>query len=121
MKRILAVDDDQSMTDLYRALLTDAGYEVLTAPEAVAASQALASFKPDLVILDAEMPGGGGEKVFESGGGLLKSGLPLIFVTGLPERVEKLALKFPNVGVMAKPVKAEELLSVIAELIGPGA
>lgn len=121
MKRILAVDDDKCMTDLYRALLSDAGYEVLTVPEASAASAALASFRPDLVILDAEMPGGGGEKVFETGDGLFRNGLPLIFVTGLPERVEQFAMRFPNVGVMRKPVMTEELLSVITELIGPGA
>ena len=37
MKKILAADDDQAMVDYYKALLSEAGYEVLAAADATAA------------------------------------------------------------------------------------
>lgn len=119
MARILAVDDEASMTDFYSALLTEAGYEVKTAPDADAAMELYYDFKPELIILDAQMPAGGGEKVFRIARTLLGSETPVIFVTGLPERVIDFALAQSNVRVFQKPVKNEELLDAVAEFLGP--
>ena len=55
-KRILVVDDDQEILELTSAVLRDGGYAVLTADngsEGVAAAQAE---KPDLILLDINMP-----------------------------------------------------------------
>ena len=120
MKRILAVDDDNTMTEYYKALLEEAGYQVRTAEDATSAVMVFRDFNPDLIILDVEMPSGGGERVFEITREICKGGFPVIFVTGLPDRVEKLVLKFPNVGIMQKPVKSKELLGVVSGLLGEG-
>ena len=118
MSKILAVDDDNLMTDFYSAFFEEAGYEVSTAPDATAALVKFREFKPDLVILDAEMPAGGGERVFEIARTVLGSGIPVLFVTGLPERVINFAITQPRVRVFKKPVKSDELLSAVKELLG---
>lgn len=116
MALILAVDDDVAMTDFYRALFEEAGYTVKTAPDATSALILLRQISPDLIVLDAEMPAGGGEKVFEIARDVLGRGVPVIFVTGMPERVSRFALTKTKVRVFSKPVKADELLSTVAEM-----
>lgn len=117
MRRILAVDDDVAMTEYYRALFLEAGYEVWTAPEATAAVMLFREWKPHLVVLDAEMPAGGGEKVFEITREIRQSGVPVIFVTGLPERVDRYLLSHGKVRVFKKPVSSEALLSCVTEML----
>lgn len=119
MNKILAVDDDNLMTEFYAGLFSEAGYEVKTAPDAVAAMEMYYDFKPDLIVLDAEMPGGGGERVFGIARTLLKSGIPVIFVTGMPERVIDFALTQGNIRVFKKPVKSAELLTAVEGMIKP--
>lgn len=118
MARILAVDDDASMEAYYLALFSEAGFEVKTAPDAAAAMDLYYDFKPDLIVLDAEMPAGGGERVFGIARTVLGSEVPVIFVTGLPERVIAFALTQTKVRVFSKPVKSEELLAAVTELLG---
>jgi DNA-binding response OmpR family regulator len=116
-KKILAADDDQAMTEYYKALLSDAGYEVLTAADATAALIQYRDRKPDLVVLDMEMPGGGGEQVFDVTREVLKAGVPVIFVTGMPERAANFVKSYPKVRVFRKPVKSEELLACVASFL----
>jgi DNA-binding response OmpR family regulator len=64
--RILVVDDDESVrSGLARALAHQSSFEVETAADAFEAGYRLASFKPDVVLLDVVMPGMGGFDVCE--------------------------------------------------------
>jgi len=54
--RILVVDDDRDLRELLAAVLTSAGYEVLTAENGAAALSVLRTVLPDLIILDLMMP-----------------------------------------------------------------
>lgn len=56
MKKILLVDDDALVLELYRKKLVQGGFEVRTALDGLAAIQALGSFTPDFVVLDLMMP-----------------------------------------------------------------
>lgn len=56
MKKILLVDDDALVTELYRKKLVEGGFEVRTALDGVDAIKQLAGFAPDLVVLDLMMP-----------------------------------------------------------------
>lgn len=57
MKKILLVDDEESIHLLYRDELEEAGYEVHSALSGDEALNTLEIISPDLVILDINMPG----------------------------------------------------------------
>lgn len=56
MKKILLVDDDALVLELYRKKLAQGGFEVCTALDGLEAIKALGSFTPDFVVLDLMMP-----------------------------------------------------------------
>ncbi len=57
MKKILVVDDEEHIRELYRDELVEQGFEVDQAEDGFKALEKLTSFKPDLVTLDVKMPG----------------------------------------------------------------
>ena len=57
MKKILLVDDEDSIHLLYREELEEEGYEVHSALSGEEALDKLKIIQPDLVILDINMPG----------------------------------------------------------------
>src|SRR3989338_7055679 len=57
-KRVLIVDDDQSMVDaIYRILKKEKIYDLEIAYDGFEAGRKFFGFKPDLIILDIRMPG----------------------------------------------------------------
>jgi len=64
MARILLIDDDTSLREVVRYILTDAGHEVLPAADG-AEGLALLAKDPDLVISDIRMPGMDGMEVLK--------------------------------------------------------
>ena len=57
MKKILLVDDEESIHLLYREELEEEGYEVHSALSGEEALEKINIISPDLVILDINMPG----------------------------------------------------------------
>ena len=55
-KKILIVEDEESLLKLESILLTSRGYEVKGVADGRAALDALAAMKPDLVLLDIMLP-----------------------------------------------------------------
>lgn len=55
-KKILLVEDEETLRFLYREELQEEGYEVVTAKNGKEALHQLKKGKPDLVILDIAMP-----------------------------------------------------------------
>jgi two-component system KDP operon response regulator KdpE len=58
--RILVVDDEPQIRRIMRTTLTGAGYEIDDAKTGEEALEKLRTFRPDLVLLDINMPGMGG-------------------------------------------------------------
>lgn len=56
MKRILIVDDEESIRFLYKEELEEDGFEVELAENGKEALEKLPLFKPDLITLDIKMP-----------------------------------------------------------------
>ena len=56
MKKILVVEDDESLRFLYHDELTETGYEVILAANGKEALKRVVEAKPDLIILDIIMP-----------------------------------------------------------------
>lgn len=63
MKKLLLVDDEESIQFLYREEFSDEGYEVISALNGDDALEEFRSNRPDLVILDIQMPGINGIEV----------------------------------------------------------
>ncbi len=61
--KILVADDDQDLLSLLRFSLNQAGYEVVAANDGTSAIQAFATERPDLALLDVNMPGANGLQV----------------------------------------------------------
>ena len=78
--RLLVVDDEESLADLLVEALSFQGYEVSSAASGTAALASIEAVRPDLVILDVNMPGLDGFAVAER---LRSSGdqTPIIFLT----------------------------------------
>jgi DNA-binding response OmpR family regulator len=65
MKRILVVDDEEGIRQLYQEELEEEGYAVELAEKGEEALEKISRTKPDAVILDLKMPGMGGLEVLE--------------------------------------------------------
>jgi excisionase family DNA binding protein len=109
---ILIVDDDENIVELIRTFLLRQGtYEVASANDGITALIEVGRFKPDLLILDTEIPGVDGIQVC----GRIKSDptnkTAIIVVSGNPE-YEKRSLR---AGADAFVVKPLDLRSLHAE------
>lgn len=56
-KKILVVDDEQGILDLFKRVLSKEGYKVITSLSGLGALEKAKKEKPNLVILDIRMPG----------------------------------------------------------------
>ena len=113
---VLIVDDVPDNLSVLHDALDEAGYTVLVATNGESALQRAAQALPDVVLLDAVMPGMDGFEVARR----LKSDpatapIPIIFMTGLTE-TEHVVAAFAAGGVdyVTKPIRAQEVLARIA-------
>ena len=117
--RILVVEDNALNMQLVRDILEFHGHSV---DEATSVEEGALKFKmtpPDLVLLDIQIPGGGGEsllrRIREDPAG---ARLPVIAVTASAMQGDKerlLAAGFD--GYMSKPIDTREFSTVIARLL----
>jgi putative two-component system response regulator len=117
--RILVADDNSTNRQLYRELLSGAGYEVETAEGGEAALTRYRKAKPDLMILDIRMPDLGGQEVCR----IIKADegsayLPVVLVTAYEERGLRLrALDCNADELLLAPVNRLELLARVRSLL----
>jgi len=108
---VLVVDDDESMRALLQKQMELDGYRVVAVDNGPGALAEAAAEPPDVVLLDALMPGMDGFQVAET----LKSSertrtVPIIMVTGLEDQDSKLrALKAGVQEFLTKPVDRSEV------------
>jgi DNA-binding response OmpR family regulator/DNA-binding CsgD family transcriptional regulator len=110
---VLIVDDVPDNLSLLHDALDEAGYTVLVATNGESALQRAVQTVPDIVLLDAVMPGMDGFEVARR----LKAQpdtahIPIIFMTGLTE-TEHVVAAFAAGGVdyVTKPIRPQEVLA----------
>jgi len=118
--KILVLDDDESMRELVRLHLTNAGYDVQLAEDAVVAGHLVLRDPPDLIIADVEMPYMDGFQFVEA----LKSdpavsAIPVIFLTVVAHG-ESRSKQIGAVGYLNKPVVVDRLLAMVAKHVPGG-
>ncbi|MDP3618446.1 MAG: response regulator transcription factor [Ramlibacter sp.] len=110
---VLIVDDVPDNLSVLHDALDESGYTVLVATSGEAALQRVLQVVPDIVLLDAMMPGMDGFEVARR----LKSSaatahIPIIFMTGLTETEYLVAaLESGGVDYVTKPIKPKEVLA----------
>ena len=111
--KILVVDDEQDVLKALKVRLKANGYNVVLACDSVQAFTVANQEKPDLIILDVMIPGGGGFVVAER---LKQSAvthhIPIIFLTGISGGEER-AYRIGASGYLMKPYHPDELLETI--------
>ena len=87
MKRVLLVDDDNTVLLGIGVRLKSMGYTVYTAKDAVSAVSAVVKNNPDVVVLDVSLPAGDGFLVADRLQNLVASAAtPIIFITDIGRR-----------------------------------
>ena len=112
---VLIVDDVTDNLALLHDALDAAGYTVLVATTAASALQRAAQAEPDIVLLDAVMPGMDDFEVARQ----LKAGpdtahIPVVFMTGLTDTEHVLAaFEAGGVDYVTKPIRPAEVIARI--------
>jgi len=110
---VLTVDDSIANLALASAVLQEAGYEVLLAKEGKSALEITKEKKPDLILLDIEMPGWNGYETCEH----IKAdpelaAIPILFLSTLTRAKDKLrAFEAGGIDYINKPFEEKELLA----------
>ncbi len=118
-KRILIVDDEESIVKLVKMYLEHHDYEVITANDGQVGLEKAKTEKPDLIVLDLMLPKIDGYKVC----GLLKrdaryAKTPVIMFTAkAQEKDVKLGEEVGADAYITKPFEPEILLAKINELL----
>ena len=114
-KTILLVEDDVDLSDCIVAALEEATpYHVLLASNAVEALKIISSLKPDLFLLDYQLPSMDGLELYERLHQTKElENIPTLFLTAYPF---SLAIRGRKVISLKKPFEFNELLRVIHEL-----
>ena len=113
---VLIVDDVPDNLAVLHDALDEAGYTVLVATDGASALQRAAQADPDIVLLDAVMPGMDGFEVARR----LKAGpetahIPIVFMTGLTDTEHVLAaFEAGGVDYVTKPIRPPEVLARMA-------
>jgi twitching motility two-component system response regulator PilH len=118
MAKILVIDDDPMMLELYREILTQAGHEVVIAENGTH-GLARSERQPELIVVDLMMPNlNGYEFVKQLRATDGHRTTPVIAVSGLS--TGQWALRSGADRFLGKPFRSHELIAVIDELLGGG-
>ncbi|WP_426152949.1 response regulator [Pseudomonas sp. DC3000-4b1] len=113
---VLIVDDEPQNLALLHGALDDAGYRVLVAMDGAGALQRLEKRHPDLILLDALMPGLDGFQTCRA----IKADdafadIPVLFMTALTESNHVIeGFSAGAVDYVTKPIDCQELLARVA-------
>jgi len=120
-KSILIIDDDTSFGRVVSTHLAGHGYEVSLALEGVSGLKQAFQKRPDLVLLNLILPGGGGESVLANLRKSPESGaMPVFVMSSLlsSKKLEEKARELGAQGFISKPIDPEDLLYIIESVIG---
>ncbi|MCR4999131.1 MAG: response regulator [Lachnospiraceae bacterium] len=120
--RVMVVDDDAGTLRNIKSLL-DGAYVVSVANSGKKCLDLLDQEKPDVILLDYEMPMMNGPETMERiRGRAAYKNTPIIFLTGVNERAQiAKALSMRPAGYLLKPVDQNKLLMTILDALNASA
>ena len=115
-RKILVVDDEPQVCELIKAYLEKDGYEVILAGDGKSAVEKARSHKPDLIVLDLNLPVMDGIEVFRTIRAI--SDIPVIMVTARDDEVDKIVgLQLGADDYVTKPFSPRELAARVAAVL----
>jgi DNA-binding response OmpR family regulator len=115
-RKILVVDDEPKVCDLIKAYLENDGYEVMLAGDGKTAVDKARALKPDLIVLDLNLPVIDGIEVFRTVRAV--SDIPVIMVTARDDEVDKIVgLQLGADDYVTKPFSPRELAARVAAVL----
>jgi len=119
-KKILIIDDERVSQLTIAARLRSDGYSVVSAGDAVMATAITKAEKPDLILLDVNLPGGDGFTVMKRIASISSIALiPIIIITaGDSPDTQKRAFESGAVAFFQKPVNFDKLTEAIQKVLG---
>ena len=120
--RVLLIEDEPNIAEAIRFILGRHGWEVFVQTDGRDGLAAVASLRPDLVILDLMLPGLGGMEIL----GLMRAdpateGLPVMMLTAKGQGRDREAATRAGVSAfMTKPFANADMVAAVRALLGPG-
>ncbi len=117
--QILIVDDNPANRDIFQTRLAAQGYEILTASDGEEALAVAREKRPDLILMDIQLPGIDGYEATR----LIKAKpalrhIPIIVVTSYALSGDDVKAKEAGCDAyLAKPFRPRELLAMVRELV----
>ena len=115
MKKILVVDDEENIRNLYKAELSDEGYNVITAEDEEDALDMLKKESPDLITLDIKLKKSNGVELLRKIKEINKK-LPIIMCTAYDEYKQDFGV-WASDAYVVKSADLTELKKIIKELL----
>ena len=114
--RVLIVDDEPRIAEVLRVYLEREGFQVADASSGKQAIERAASYKPDLIILDLNLPDTDGLEVCRT---IRKSSnVPIIMLTGRGEEVDRIVgLELGADDYVSKPFSAREVVARVRAVL----
>ncbi|MCB5175856.1 MULTISPECIES: response regulator [Microvirga] len=118
-KRILIVEDTEDNRQILRDLLTNAGFDLVEAHDGRSAVAAAAEFRPDLILMDIQLPIlNGYEAIRQIKADTALHPIPIIAVTSYALSGDREKARAAGCdGYVAKPFSPRQLLATVRELL----
>lgn len=118
-KKILLVEDDESVRQLVRVTLQMNDYEVVEAKDGLEGLLLLEMHKPDAVVLDLMMPDVGGERMLAQLRATPETKrTPVVIITGKPEVAPEVIGLVGRENFFPKPFDPDAVIARIQALTG---
>jgi two-component system, OmpR family, response regulator len=113
--KILVVDDSETVLDITRLILEEHGFDVITLENPLAIPRAIRKERPDLVMVDVNMPSLSGDMVAKvvNGHGVSRNAV-LVLYSDIPEA--ELALRAKQSGAAGYIVKTDDELKLVKQV-----
>lgn len=119
LPKVLLIDDDETFLGAVRRLLTAAGMEVVTSASALQLPKLVQKEKPDLILLDIEMPALSGEHVLDLAGlfDFLRTTPIVLHSAKSDEELQSLVDRSHAVGYIRKTGNPATLVAQVREFL----
>lgn len=116
--RILVGDDNEQMRRLIVELLESEGHEVAQASDTGQVLEQVSRLRPDLLVLDVQMPGGGGIEALRAiRSDPANGGMPVLLLSGSVDLEVEWASKVGANAQLPKPFRVDEFRSTVGSLL----